>query len=247
MPELWKYRFLYVAAIIVLFALDQATKLWAIMILDHRSMVYTIIPKYLELRILYNTGAAWGMFAGWTQGLAVMSTVMIIVILTILGKTTLKDRLLGWALTFQVAGALGNLYDRLSDRRGVVDFINVYIPWGGGEGEFWYNLAGKVGWTSAQTYFAKFDSLYDYPVFNFADIWVVIGTVLLLTFILRMPPESESKPVGESESAESNIVPLDAANQEKSDNEKGTFAQIKNDPPLENKVKRETGEDEIPD
>lgn len=242
MPELWKYRFLYGAAIIALFALDQASKLWAIIVLDHHSMVYTLIPRYLELRILYNTGAAWGMFSGWTQQLAVMSTVLIIVILTILGKTTLKNRLLGWALTLQVAGALGNLYDRLSHRTGVVDFINVNIPWGGGVDGLWYNLAGKIGWTSAQAYFAKFNPLYDYPVFNFADIWVVIGTMLLLTFILRMPPDSESKP-----RAKSNTVPMDASNQDKSDNEKGTSAQIKNDPPLENKVKRETGEDEIPD
>lgn len=243
MPELWKYRFLYVAAIIVLFGLDQATKLWAIMILDHRSMVYTLIPNYLELRILYNTGAAWGMFAGWTQGLAVMSTVMIIVILTILGKTTLKDRLLGWALTLQVAGALGNLYDRLSHRRGVVDFINVYIPWGGGEGGFWYNLAGKVGWTSAQTYFAKFDPLYDYPVFNLADIWVVVGTVLLLTYILRMPPDSESK----STVDKSQMASLDISNQTQSDNEKGDVEQVTIDSQLTNKNERETGEDELPD
>ncbi|MCD6216655.1 signal peptidase II [bacterium] len=247
MPELWKYRFLYGAAIIALFALDQASKLWAIIVLDHHSMVYTLIPKYLELKILYNTGAAWGMFSGWTQGLAVMSTVMIIVILTILGKTTLKDRLLGWALTFQVAGALGNLYDRLSHRQGVVDFINVYIPWGGGVGGIWYNLSGKVGWTSAQEYFAQFNQLYDYPVFNFADIWVVIGTVLLLAFILRMPPDSETKPKAESESAESNIVPLDESNQDKNNNEKGTFTPIQKVPPLEEKVECETGEDEIPD
>ncbi|MBU1024171.1 signal peptidase II [bacterium] len=198
MPELWKYRFLYISAIVVLFAFDQGSKLWAIMVLDHHNTVLPVINGFLEFKITYNDGAAWGILSGWTQGLAVMSTVMIIVILTVLGKTSLKDRLLGWALTFQVSGAFGNLYDRLSTRPGVVDFINVYIPWGGGEDGFWYRLFGKIGLTSAQNYFAKFDPIYDYPIFNLADIWVVIGTVLLLIYIIRMPPEIVPEKVLES-------------------------------------------------
>lgn len=234
MPELWKYRTLYIAAIIVLFALDQATKLWAIIVLDHHDMVITIIPNFFELRILYNTGAAFGIFANWTQGLAVMSTVMIIVILTILGKTTLKDRLLGWALTFQLSGALGNLYDRLSNRPGVVDFLNVYIPWGGGKDGFWYNLTGKLGLTAAQDYFAQFNPLYDYPVFNFADVWVVIGTVLLLVYILRLPPD------GKPDTTED-----DSSNHNQ--NENGDIEHRNLGSQLDNQNEHKVGEDVIPD
>lgn len=191
MSALWKYRLLYIATIIVLFIVDQGTKIWAIQYLDHRNMSYLIIEPYLELRIVYNPGAAWGMLSGWTQGLAVMSTILIIVIITVLGKTSLKDRLLGWALTFQLGGAFGNLYDRVSNRPGVVDFINAYIPWGGGEDGIWDRFFGSIGLESAQQWAASQPPLYDYPVFNFADIWVVLGTIMLVTYIMLMPSDDQ--------------------------------------------------------
>jgi signal peptidase II len=193
MNGLWKYRLLYLTVIVLLFIIDQGTKIWAIQILDHHNVSYQLIKDYLELTIVYNPGAAWGIFSGWTQPLAVMSTFMIIIILTMLGKTSLKDRLLGWALTFQLGGAFGNLYDRVSTRPGVVDFIKVNIPWGGGEGGIWDRFFGKIGLEGAQHWVVSKGPIYDYPVFNFADIWVVIGTIMLLIYILRMPPEEKGK------------------------------------------------------
>ena len=184
MSEIWKYRILYIAVIIVLFIVDQGTKIWAMQLLDHHNVSIQIIENYFELRVIYTKGATWGIFPGWTQGLAVMSTIMIIVILTVLGKTSLKDRLLGWALSFQLGGAFGNLYDRVSSRPGVVDFINVNIPWGGGEGGIWDKFFGRIGWISAQNWAIEKGAIYDYPIFNFADVWVVIGTVMLLIYII---------------------------------------------------------------
>ena len=190
MNELWKYRLLYLAGIISIFAIDQGTKYWAVNHLGVDGSSITIIPGYLEFKLIFNTGAAWGMFSGWTQGLAVMSTIMIIVILTVLGRTSLKDRLLGWALSFQLGGAFGNLADRLTHHNGVVDFIHGFIPLGGGLNGIWYKLFGLLHLKAAQDFTAaKIPALYDWPVFNCADMSVVIGTFLLLIYIIKMPPE----------------------------------------------------------
>jgi len=198
MNEIWKYRLLYVAMIIVLAALDQATKWWAVINLGARNLPITIIPNYLELKLTYNTGAVWGIFPGWTQGLAVLSTAMIIVILALLGRTHLKDRLLGWAFTFQLGGAVGNLIDRISYRKSVADFINAYIPLGGGEGGFWYRIFDALHLDSAREFAVnKIPTLYNWPTFNLADSWVVIGTLLLLIYIIIMPPEKPKEPVTE--------------------------------------------------
>lgn len=196
MDKLRKYRILYLAAIIALFALDQASKSWAVKNLGESGSAMEIIPGYLEFKLIYNTGAAWGMFSGWTQGLAVMSGIMIIVIMTVLGRTSLKDRFLGWALSFQLGGAFGNLYDRLSHRTGVVDFIHMYIPLGGGPEGFWQRLFESLRWMPVRDFVAtKIPFKYDWPVFNVADSSVVIGTILLLVYILSMPPEKhEEKP-----------------------------------------------------
>ena len=192
MNQLWKYRLLYLAGILALFGLDQGTKYWAVKNLGATGSTITIIPRYLELKLIYNTGAAWGMFSGWTQGLAVMSTIMIIVILTVLGRTSLKDRLLGWALSFQLGGAFGNLADRLTHHNGVVDFIHGLIPLGGGINGIWYKLFEWIHFIPGQDFAAgKIPAVYDWPVFNCADMSVVIGTFLLLIYIIKMPPEKQ--------------------------------------------------------
>lgn len=199
MKEIWKYRLLYIAMIIVLAALDQATKWWAVINLGAKNLPITVVPNYIELRLTYNTGAVWGIFPGWTQGLAVLSTAMIIIIVTLLGRTHLKDRLLGWAFTFQLGGAIGNLIDRVSYRKAVVDFINVYIPTGGGDGGFWYRFFDAIHFTAARDFAAtRIVPLYNWPTFNLADSWVVIGTILLLIYIIIMPPEKSKEVVSET-------------------------------------------------
>ena len=71
------------------------------------------------------------------------------------------DRTLALALGFIVAGASGNLLDRLRSPRGVVDFIDIGV----GDIRFW--------------------------TFNLADVAVFCGAVLLAHLLIRRDRDEE--------------------------------------------------------
>ncbi|MBU8541861.1 signal peptidase II [Roseomonas tokyonensis] len=112
-------------------AVDQATKLWALSALwPPYSGGITVLPV-LNLRLGFNTGVTFGMFADSAAGAA---WVLVLVTLAItafllhwLWRTTSKVEAL--ALGLVIGGALGNAADRL--RIGaVVDFLDAhYAGW----------------------------------------------------------------------------------------------------------------------
>lgn len=122
------------AALVVLtltvYTLDQVTKWIAIENLTGRGPV-PVVGDLLQLRLLYNAGAAFSIATGLTWALTVLATVVVIAIIRISAR--LGSR--GWAvaLGLLLAGALGNLTDRFLRAPGfarghVVDFI-AYGNW----------------------------------------------------------------------------------------------------------------------
>ena len=114
------FSFLFV---LVLYWLDQITKMWAVMTLKDKPAI-PIIPGILELRYLENRGAAFGIMQN-KQWFFVLITVIILgLILYIFFKLPedKKYNLLSLLLLFIAAGAVGNLTDRLLQNY-VVDFI----------------------------------------------------------------------------------------------------------------------------
>lgn len=105
--------------------LDQVTKVWAEAALTGREPV-RVVGELLQLRLVYNPGAAFSLGTGSTWVFTVLATVVVVVILwqaRHLGST-------GWAvaLGFLLGGAAGNLVDRLVRDPGfgvghVVDFL----------------------------------------------------------------------------------------------------------------------------
>jgi len=113
------------AAILVV-AIDQATKAWAVEALADGPIV--IIDGWLNLRLVFNTGASFSLFA---KGGAVIGLLVIaVVIMIFFALREAGRRLDAVALGLVLGGAVGNLLDRAF--RGdsfldgaVVDFINV--------------------------------------------------------------------------------------------------------------------------
>ena len=115
-------RALRAAIVLGAFAVDRATKLWAMRELRGRAAI-RIFP-FFKFTYAQNTGASFGL-GGGANGLFIGASSALIVALAWLMRRWPKDdfRLqTGGALV--LAGAVGNLYDRVNYRF-VVDFLDV--------------------------------------------------------------------------------------------------------------------------
>jgi len=106
--------------------LDQATKYVAVEKLQGRAPI-EIVPNVLSFSFFRNAGAAFSTGTGFTVVLSVIAITVCVAVIRM--ATRLRDR--GWAigLGLLLAGALGNLADRIfrqpAPLRGhVVDFID---------------------------------------------------------------------------------------------------------------------------
>jgi signal peptidase II len=160
-------------------AVDLATKsaAFAWLGMPGSSRGFTIVPGFLVFETNLNEGALFGMGQGFGLGFAAVSVVAIAGIIGVMTRpATRDDPLLVIALALVVGGIVGNLFDRLGlpglawhappDRAGtpvlaVRDWIHFMLP-----------------------------GLLDWPIFNLADTWLVIGAGLLVLLSLR-PPAAE--------------------------------------------------------
>lgn len=141
----------------------------------------TIIDGVLWLETNLNEGALFGMGQGMGMVFSAVSMAAIAGILAMMSRpATRRDPWLVWALGLIVGGILGNLYDRLglpglewhaplervgAPVRAVRDWIHVVVP-------------GVIDW----------------PIFNLADCWLVIGAALLMLVSLRTPAADAAAP-----------------------------------------------------
>ncbi len=118
---------------------------------------YYVYQPLWRMNYVENPGAAWGMFRGLSEGFrnaffGVISVGAVVFILRYYRKLREDQRLLQVALSFVLAGAVGNFIDRLA-RRYVIDFIEWY----------WWNRP-DIRW----------------PTFNLADSLIVVGVAMLI-------------------------------------------------------------------
>jgi len=141
-------KWLWLSVLVIL--LDQFSKAAAERWLGDGSVI-GLLPV-LDLRLAYNTGAAFSLFehaGGWQQVL--FSAIGVVVsgfIVWYLRRLQRNQWLLALAMVLILGGAMGNLYDRLTMGK-VVDFIHV----------FWRN--------------------HHFPIFNLADSAITLGAILL--------------------------------------------------------------------
>ena len=107
-----------IAALVIL---DQVTKILVAgnMIL-HESI--PVIPKLFSLTYIHNYGAAWGMFSEQRWIFLVITAAALIIMPIILYRYRKLHFLFGFSLSMILAGAIGNMIDRVFLGY-VVDFI----------------------------------------------------------------------------------------------------------------------------
>ena len=104
-----------VAAIVLV--VDQLTKTWAVNALADGPII--IIEDFVQLRLTYNTGAAFSLFARGGPVLGVIVIGVIVLIFMSLKDAGNVGEAVGFGLV--LGGALGNLTDRIFRGDGLID------------------------------------------------------------------------------------------------------------------------------
>jgi signal peptidase II len=131
------------AVIIVVVALDVASKAMAVNSLMPMYTPHEIIGNFVRFTLAYNPGAAFGFNLGSASRwiFTVLTIVALGVLATLYRATKEGDYTRVLALALVSAGAVGNLIDRIRWSAGVVDFIDVGI----GDHRFWtFNVADSA-------------------------------------------------------------------------------------------------------
>jgi len=157
MPLSCKARLFWPLVIVLLLA-DCTTKELAVERLSPASVPHEILGDWLRLTLAYNQGAAMGLTIGpWSRlGFAVLAIAALVVLVKLYRQTAPTAAVRTAALALLIAGAAGNLLDRIRSPHGVIDFIDVGI----GPVRFW--------------------------TFNLADTWITVGALLLATVLWRV-------------------------------------------------------------
>lgn len=143
---------------------DQATKDWARKDFQGRPM--TVVPQVLEFRYAENRAIAFSMFHSLPDKLRVplifsLTSVALVALFSMIWSMRHAGirRLIPLALI--LAGALGNLLDRLTHGY-VVDFVHVH-------------------WRDT----------WSFPIFNVADSLITVGAILMIfLFVFRPEPKA---------------------------------------------------------
>lgn len=139
------------------------------------------VPGIFELETNLNEGALFGMGQGLSWLFAAVSVAALAGILAMISRPAARES--GWllvALALICGGILGNLYDRL-----------------GVHGLAWHAPPERIG----QPVYAVRDWIHvmipgviDWPIFNLADSWLVIGAGMLLVASFRPAPAERATP-----------------------------------------------------
>jgi signal peptidase II len=140
------------------FALDQLTKRAVLKFLGYAEEM-SVVPGFFKLVHWTNTGAAWSMFRGSNEVLAMVALVAIVVLYFTRHHFGARSPLGQVALGLIFGGILGNLLDRLLYGH-VVDFLYFYVT---------QRAGGEAG----------------FPAFNVADSAICVGVGLVFWNNLR--------------------------------------------------------------
>jgi signal peptidase II len=93
-------------------ALDRLVKVLAVKSLAQGQSV-DVVPGIFQITLVHNTGAAFGIFRGFTVIFSFVSALVIVLITAYLVINKVKDRVFAVALGLILGGAVGNLIDRI--------------------------------------------------------------------------------------------------------------------------------------
>ncbi|MCL1909566.1 MAG: signal peptidase II [Kiritimatiellaeota bacterium] len=148
---------------------DQVTKRLAVERFSDYGDSITVISRFFELRIVRNSGAAWGMLHGQRLILIAVSVIMLGFVVWNRKEFAKNGRFSSIMTGILAGGILGNLIDRVLTGK-VIDFLDFH-----------------------------WEDVYHFPVFNVADAAICVGIFFLLGTQLFGKQNKEVQKFGSSE------------------------------------------------
>ena len=148
--SLGKNFFINFSLILSIFLLDRISKIYVIY-LDKKFLGSEIFSsKFLNIKLIWNEGIAFGLFSFDEKNLYNVLTLFIVIIILIIFFMFIKS--IGfkkYSLLIILGGALGNVFDRIF-YKAVPDFIDFHV--------------GNYHWF----------------IFNIADIFITLGVIFMI-------------------------------------------------------------------
>ena len=124
---------------------------------------YTVLAGFFQLVLVENRGAAWGIAAGKTIPLILISIVAIVIVFAVFLFAGRPRAVIVFSLGLFAAGICGNLYDRVFNNGGVRDFLDFYY--------------GDI----------------HFPAFNIADSMLTVAVfILIIATVFCQKPQTEN-------------------------------------------------------
>ena len=152
---------LYAIVAVLALILDQAVKYWTTVNIIVDTGEAKLIPGFIHLANVHNTGAAFSFLEGARWFFVILCILFCLLVIYVLVKNIITNRLARWMAVLVMAGAIGNCIDRI-----VCGFVVDMF-------EFDFLLFGK-----------------QFPVFNVADIYITLGAIIFCICILTEKPKA---------------------------------------------------------
>ena len=145
-----KNLFISSSFIFLIFLLDRVSKTYVIYLNDKLLGIEILSSKFLNIRLIWNEGIAFGLLSFNDKIIYNLLTFIILVIILVIFFMVLKSYgLKKYSLLMILGGAIGNVYDRIF-YGAVPDFIDFHI--------------GNFHWF----------------IFNVADIFITLGVIFMI-------------------------------------------------------------------
>ena len=106
----------YAIAVVLVLIADQALKYWVSLNIDLNTGEQALIPGFIKLVNIHNSGAAFGHLGGggWRWVFVVVALVFAVVVVYALKRDLIHGKLGRWAAVGVLAGSIGNCIDRVA-------------------------------------------------------------------------------------------------------------------------------------
>ena len=106
----------YAIAVVLVLIADQALKYWVSLNIDLNTGEQALIPGFIKLVNIHNSGAAFGLLGGggWRWVFVVVALVFAVVVVYALKRDLIRGKLGRWAAVGVLAGSIGNCIDRVA-------------------------------------------------------------------------------------------------------------------------------------